>query len=61
MDVSMSQASDGDAYGQAVWSCPANAGDKLRRRDVGLAADTLRSAQRRWQPSWFTGEITEQP
>ena len=38
------------AYGQAVWSCPANAGDKLQR-----------SAQRRWQKSWFAGEITEQP
>ena len=38
-----------NAYGQAVWSCPANAGDKPAQR----------SAQRRWQKSWFAGEITE--
>jgi hypothetical protein len=38
-----------EAYGQAVWSCPANAGDKPwgRKPEVTVAK------------SWFTGEITE--
>ncbi len=40
-----------EAYGQAVWSCPANAGDNPwesnARGDGGK--------------SWFAGEITEQP
>jgi hypothetical protein len=40
-----------EAYGQVVWSCPANAGVKFAEM-IG---------KRRWQPSWFTGEITEQP
>ena len=39
------------AYGQAVWSCPANAGDNSRVESPGG----------RWQNSWFAGEITEQP
>src|SRR5262249_27480282 len=39
------------AHGQAVWSCPANAGDNPRVEEPGG----------RWQKSWFTGEITEQP
>jgi hypothetical protein len=41
MDALISQASDIDTYGQAVWSCPANAGDKLRndpRSDGGNQA-----------------------
>ena len=41
MDALISQACDTDAYGQAVWSCPANAGDKLRndpRSDGGNQA-----------------------
>jgi hypothetical protein len=47
----VSQGVRRNAYGQAVWSCPANAGDKF----VEMID------RRRWQKSWFTGEITEQP
>jgi hypothetical protein len=47
--VLVSQTSDTDAYGQAVWSCPANAGDNPR----------VESPEGRWQKSWFTWEITE--
>ena len=39
------------AYGQAVWSCPANAGDNPRGQEPGGTV----------AKSWFTGEITEQP
>ena len=41
MDAVVPQGVRRDAYGQAVWSCPANAGDKLRndpRSDGGKKA-----------------------
>ena len=50
MDAVVPQGVRHDAYGQAVWSCPANAGDSLRD-DLQATVAT----------SWFAGEITEQP
>ena len=52
MDATISQASDFDAYGQAVWSCLRDAGVKLRENDS--RSDGGKKAR-------FTGESTEQP
>ena len=48
MDALRRKTCGRSAYGQAVWSCPANAGDKPVRR---LAGDGGKC--------WFAGEITE--
>jgi len=50
MDVLVSQTSDTNACGQAVWSCPRDAGVKLRESD--LRNDGGKKAR-------FTGESTE--
>ena len=50
MDALISQASDTDAYGQAVWSCPRDAGVKFVGDDP--ASDGGKKAR-------FTGESTE--
>jgi len=52
MDALASQASEASAYGQAVWSCPRDAGVKFVGDDP--ASDGGKKAR-------FTGESTEQP
>jgi hypothetical protein len=44
MDAMVHLTKGAVAYGQAVWSCPLDAGVKLlEMRDFGLAAETPRS------------------
>jgi hypothetical protein len=43
MDAVVPQDVRHDAYGQAVWSCPANAGDKLVEMRFRPSAETPRS------------------
>jgi len=50
MDALASQASEASAYGQAVWSCPRDAGVKFVGDDP--ASDGGKKAR-------FTGESTE--
>ena len=51
MDALIPQASDIEAYGQAVWSCPRDAGVNPRVTSPGDGGKKAR----------FTGESTEQP